>query len=59
MHWKGPLRRGLRASRDVMGGALAMCGTAKGLAAAGSEIYAGFNVARGVLGVAAPLALAL
>ena len=42
-----------------MGGALAMYGTAKGLAAAGSEIYAGFNAARGLMVAAAPLAVAL
>jgi hypothetical protein len=60
MGWKGPLRRGLRTVGDVTGGALAMYGTAKGVAAMSSELYAGFNAARGFMTAAsmvAPLAV--
>ena len=58
MGWKGPLRRGLRTAGEITSGVMGMYGTAKGLAAMGSEIYAGFNAARALM-VAAPLAVAL
>ena len=58
MGWKGPLRRGLRTVGDITSGALAMYGTAKGIAAMSSELYAGFNAARGLMVAAAPLAVA-
>ena len=59
MHYKGMLRRGLRTAGEITSGVVGMYGTAKALGAMGSEVYAGFNAARGLMVAAAPLAVAL
>jgi hypothetical protein len=49
----------MRTAGEITSGVVGMYGTAKALGAMGSEVYAGFNAARGLMVAAAPLAVAL